>query len=85
MRAPFAYFGGKSRLADRIAALFPPHHVYLEPGYHDDLYNDLYDDWTTIEWDVYVATPNRLGIQRRATEVIWTNRPIKHRQAALFA
>ncbi|AXV09853.1 Methyltransferase (plasmid) [Euzebya pacifica] len=31
MKPPFAYFGGKSRLADRIVALLPPHRVYLEP------------------------------------------------------
>lgn len=31
MKPPFAYFGGKSRLADRIVALLPPHRVYIEP------------------------------------------------------
>lgn len=29
--APFTYFGGKTRLADDIVALFPPHRVYIEP------------------------------------------------------
>ncbi|WP_236724553.1 DNA adenine methylase [Mycobacterium avium] len=28
---PMAYFGGKTRLATRIAALLPPHHHYVEP------------------------------------------------------
>jgi DNA adenine methylase len=28
---PFAYYGGKTRLASRIAALFPPHRHYVEP------------------------------------------------------
>lgn len=28
---PFAYFGGKTLLANRIAALFPPHQHYVEP------------------------------------------------------
>jgi DNA adenine methylase len=28
---PFAYFGGKTTLAPRIAALLPPHEHYLEP------------------------------------------------------
>lgn len=31
MKPPFAYFGGKSRLAGMIADLMPPHRVYLEP------------------------------------------------------
>ena len=31
MKPPFAYFGGKSRMAGRIAALFPPHRIYVEP------------------------------------------------------
>lgn len=31
MKPPFAYFGGKSRLAERIAAAFPPHGHYVEP------------------------------------------------------
>jgi DNA adenine methylase len=28
---PFAYYGGKTRLADRIVGLFPPHAHYVEP------------------------------------------------------
>jgi DNA adenine methylase len=28
---PFAYFGGKTRLADRIIELLPEHHHYVEP------------------------------------------------------
>ncbi|MDQ3785783.1 MAG: DNA adenine methylase [Actinomycetota bacterium] len=28
---PFAYFGGKTRLASQIAAAFPPHEHYVEP------------------------------------------------------
>lgn len=31
MKAPFAYYGGKSGMAAQIAALFPPHRVYIEP------------------------------------------------------
>lgn len=31
MRAPYAYYGGKSGIAPTIAALFPEHRVYLEP------------------------------------------------------
>lgn len=31
MRAPFAYYGGKSGMAPTIAALLPPHRVYVEP------------------------------------------------------
>jgi DNA adenine methylase len=30
-RPPFAYFGGKTRLADTIAALLPDHEHYIEP------------------------------------------------------
>ena len=30
-RAPTTYFGGKSVLAPRIVALFPPHETYVEP------------------------------------------------------
>lgn len=29
-KSPFPYFGGKQRLAERIAALLPPHEVYVE-------------------------------------------------------
>jgi DNA adenine methylase len=29
--APFAYFGGKTRLADKIVDLLPEHHHYVEP------------------------------------------------------
>lgn len=31
MKPPFAYFGGKTILAERIAAAFPPHGHYVEP------------------------------------------------------
>ncbi|MDT0307211.1 DNA adenine methylase [Streptomyces sp. DSM 44917] len=31
VRPPFAYFGGKTRLAGRIAALLPDHDHYIEP------------------------------------------------------
>lgn len=31
MRPPFAYYGGKTKLAPRIAALLPAHRCYIEP------------------------------------------------------
>lgn len=31
MKPPLAYYGGKTTLADRIAALLPPHEHYVEP------------------------------------------------------
>lgn len=31
MKPPFTYFGGKTLIADRIAALLPPHEHYVEP------------------------------------------------------
>lgn len=31
MKPPFNYFGGKTGMADRIAALLPPHKHYIEP------------------------------------------------------
>ena len=31
MKPPVAYYGGKSRLAEWIVNMFPPHRVYLEP------------------------------------------------------
>lgn len=31
MRAPFAYYGGKSGMANRLISLMPPHRVYMEP------------------------------------------------------
>lgn len=31
MRGPIPYLGGKSRLAERLIALFPPHTTYVEP------------------------------------------------------
>nr|MDP9389167.1 DNA adenine methylase [Actinomycetota bacterium] len=33
VKPPINYYGGKARLAPRIAALFPPHRVYLEVFY----------------------------------------------------
>jgi DNA adenine methylase len=31
MKPPIAYFGGKSRIAPWLVAMFPPHRVYVEP------------------------------------------------------
>jgi DNA adenine methylase len=31
VKPPFTYFGGKTSIADRIAALLPPHEHYVEP------------------------------------------------------
>lgn len=31
LKAPFSYFGGKSRIADQIVAALPPHRGYVEP------------------------------------------------------
>jgi DNA adenine methylase len=31
VKPPFAYYGGKTTLADRIVAAFPPHRHYVEP------------------------------------------------------
>lgn len=31
LHSPLVWYGGKARLARRIAALFPPHQVYVEP------------------------------------------------------
>lgn len=31
MKPPFAYYGGKSRIADQIVALLPDHEYYVEP------------------------------------------------------
>ncbi|WP_435583362.1 DNA adenine methylase [Amycolatopsis thermoflava] len=31
MRPPFAYFGGKTRLAEQVVAALPPHEHYVEP------------------------------------------------------
>ena len=31
LAAPFRYFGGKTRQAERIASLLPPHEHYVEP------------------------------------------------------
>ena len=31
MKPPFAYYGGKSRMATEIVAMMPPHRVYIEP------------------------------------------------------
>ena len=31
MKPPFTYFGGKTAIAERIAALLPPHEHYVEP------------------------------------------------------
>src|SRR5258708_51536 len=31
IKPPFTYFGGKTRIAPKIAALLPPHDHYIEP------------------------------------------------------
>lgn len=72
MHAPFAYFGGKTRLAARIADLLPAHQHYVEP-YGGSLavllakprsrmetVNDLDGDLMTF-WRVLRDQPEELG------------------------
>jgi DNA adenine methylase len=71
------------RLAEALHA--SPAAVFLS-GYHSPLYDELYTDWHTVEIPVVVSTSNGATTKRRnATEVIWTNLPIKNHQAVLFA
>jgi DNA adenine methylase len=57
-------------------------HVLLS-GYHDPVYDELYDGWHRAEYAVTANNNGREGSDPRRTEVIWSNRPISH-QAALF-
>lgn len=69
MHAPFAYFGGKTRLAARIAAAFPPHE--LLSGYDSPLYEELYGGWHSMRID---TTTGQGGARQERTEVLWSNR-----------
>lgn len=41
-------------------------------GYHCDLMNELYGDWTTVEY-----TKNAHSVKQKRTEVLWVNYPVK--------
>jgi DNA adenine methylase len=63
-----------------------PSTVFLS-GYHSELYDDLYAGWDSIERQVVRSTAvTKAATRSHATEVIWSNRPIKaDRQAQLFS
>ena len=49
----------------------------LISGYHSPLYDDLYGDWWRAEVQVGRPTTNRRGhTGKKATEVLWSNRPL---------
>ncbi len=49
----------------------------LLSGYASPLYTELYGDWWTAEVSVQRPTTNRRGVTgSRATEVLWSNRPL---------
>jgi hypothetical protein len=83
MMPPISYYGGKTRIAGRIAALLPAHGHYVEPfagslavllsGYASPLYEALYDGWHRHEIRVHAG--NGTGDKTR-TEVLWSNRPL---------
>lgn len=45
-------------------------------GYHSPLYDELYGDWECTEVEVSRPSANRRQVSKRATEVLWSNRPI---------
>lgn len=71
VKPPFAYYGGKMMLADRIVALMPDHRVYLEPFFGSgavlfakppssiEVVNDLNDMLVTF-WRVLRERPDEL-------------------------
>lgn len=75
---PFAYFGGKLRLADRIVDLLPAHHHYVEPFAGSlavllakprsrmETVNDLDGDLMTF-WRVLRDRPDELALQMALT------------------
>jgi len=64
LKPPFTYFGGKTRIAEKIVALLPPHEHYVEPFFGsgavllakppsraetvNDLAGDLVNFWRTL-------------------------------------
>lgn len=70
-RPPFAYYGGKQRIAERIAALLPDHDHYVEPfcgglsvlaakePAHMETINDL-DEYVMTFWRVLRDRPEEL-------------------------
>lgn len=77
--SPFAWFGGKQRLATKIVALLPPHRIYVEvfggggavifhkpPAPHLDVYNDI-DDGLVNFFRVLREQPEELVTQLRLT------------------
>ncbi len=93
MKPPFAYYGGKMGMAERIVALLPhqrlaaalhatPATVILS-GYHSPLYDRLYGDWWRQEVPVLVHSSNATTAARaERIEVLWSNRAL---DTGLFA
>lgn len=53
-------------------------------GYDSDLYDDLYADWHRLDQSVLRRSSNRASGERpRATEVIWSNRPLDEGRLAI--
>lgn len=50
-------------------------HVLLS-GYASTLYEDLYDGWDRIEFAALRSNGGRASTRARATEVVWSNRPL---------
>lgn len=69
MKPPFAYFGGKTRLAERIVRMLPDHEHYVEP-FAGSLAILPEDDPETAESDarLIAAAPTIVALLRRMAE-----------------
>lgn len=86
---PFAYYGGKTRLASRIVELLPAHEHYIEPfaGGLSVLLAKETEPHGNRQRPRRAAddmTGQGNGGNQARTEVIWSNRPINE-QPSLFA
>lgn len=81
VRPPFAYFGGKTTLGHRIAALLPAHRHYIEPyagslavlsGYRERAVRRALLRLTTRRTAAYTGQGGTSGRSGTRTEVLWS-------------
>lgn len=87
MKAPFAYFGGKTGMARLLVSLMPAHRVYIEPFFGSGAV--LFAKPPAVHEvvnDIDGALVNFFRVLRDRTdelERVWSNRPLGHVQERL--
>lgn len=74
--------GAHRLLGDALAACHG--HVLLS-GYHSPLYDEMFGDWHSVEFDAVANHNGEAGGGYRRTEVLWSNRPLSVQQALVIA